>query len=544
MAPEQLEGHEADARTDIFALGALLFEMATGKHAFEGKSRTSLIAAIVSSQPPPISSVVPMCPPALDHIVRKCLEKEADERWQSAHDVAEELRWIAQAGSQAGVASSIAVRRKTRESLAWGLAALCAVAAIGLGVALVRSRAARPDSVPRHPASAAGHGPRAVRRARPRPLVGRALAGLRRAGARRLQADLGPRLLVCGRAARSPRPRAPGTRSGRRTAATWASSRTASSRRSTCAAARRRCWRTRLRAAEGAGARTTSSSSHPTSARRSRASPPRAGRRRRSRASTRRRRPPTAGRSSCPTDGTSSTCPAAASRASRRSGGLALGSLDSPEPTILAEDATNAAYVSPGYVLYGRSANLLAQRFDMKSLRLVGEPVTVLEEKLAYWEAKNLVCSRRRTTAASSTSRGRRARRCSPGTTGPGRVLGTVGEAGNQFDARALTRREADRVRAGRPAEVGRLDPRSRVQPRVSLHVPERGVLRAALVTRREPADVRLSAQARAGLCAKSLRDGGDLVPLVEGPNWKTSAAGCRTARSSTTTRTLRPTRT
>jgi len=53
-----------------------------------------------------------MCPPALDHIVRKCLEKDADERWQSAHDVAEELRWIAQAGSQAGVASSIAVRRK------------------------------------------------------------------------------------------------------------------------------------------------------------------------------------------------------------------------------------------------------------------------------------------------------------------------------------------------------------------------------------------------------------------------------------------------
>jgi Tol biopolymer transport system component len=138
MAPEQLEGREADARTDIFALGTLLYEMATGKHAFEGKSRTSLIAAIVSSQPPPISSVTPMCPPALDHVVRKCLEKEPDERWQSAHDVAEELRWIAQAGSQAGVASSVAVRRRTRESLAWALAAVCALVAVWLGLARTR----------------------------------------------------------------------------------------------------------------------------------------------------------------------------------------------------------------------------------------------------------------------------------------------------------------------------------------------------------------------------------------------------------------------
>ncbi len=145
MAPEQLEGHEADARTDLFALGALLFEMATGKHAFEGKSRTSLIAAIVSSQPPPISSVMPMCPPALDHIVRKCLEKEPDERWQSAHDVAEELRWIAQAGSQAGVAASVAGGRRTRESLAWILAAVALSVADWLG--LDRSRPAPTPSV-------------------------------------------------------------------------------------------------------------------------------------------------------------------------------------------------------------------------------------------------------------------------------------------------------------------------------------------------------------------------------------------------------------
>jgi Tol biopolymer transport system component len=143
MAPEQLEGHEADARTDLFALGALLFEMATGKHAFEGKSRTSLIAAIVSSQPPPISSVVPLCPPALDHVVRKCLEKEPDERWQSAHDVAEQLRWTAQVGSQAGVAAPITVRRKTRESLAWGLAALGLALSAWLGLARTQSAPAQ-----------------------------------------------------------------------------------------------------------------------------------------------------------------------------------------------------------------------------------------------------------------------------------------------------------------------------------------------------------------------------------------------------------------
>src|SRR4030095_10717163 len=98
MAPEQLEGAEADARTDIFALGALLYEMATGKRAFEGKSKTSLIAAILSQQPPPISQGAPVMPPALDHVARKCLEKDPDDRWQSARDVASELRWIAEAG--------------------------------------------------------------------------------------------------------------------------------------------------------------------------------------------------------------------------------------------------------------------------------------------------------------------------------------------------------------------------------------------------------------------------------------------------------------
>jgi Tol biopolymer transport system component len=129
MAPEQLEGVEADPRTDIFALGALLYEMATGRRAFEGKTKTSVIAAILSSQPPPISSVQPLMPPALDHVVRKCLEKDPDDRWQSAHDVASELRWIAEAGSRAGVPTTVTIRRRSRERLAWALAAVFAAAA-------------------------------------------------------------------------------------------------------------------------------------------------------------------------------------------------------------------------------------------------------------------------------------------------------------------------------------------------------------------------------------------------------------------------------
>jgi Tol biopolymer transport system component len=136
MAPEQLEGEEADARTDIFALGALLHEMATGKRAFSGKTKTSLIAAIVKEQPPPIAELQPLTPAALQHVVDRCLAKDREERWQSALDVAAELRWIAAAGSQAGIARPSAqtvVRRKSIIALAaigWLLAVAGAVAAM------------------------------------------------------------------------------------------------------------------------------------------------------------------------------------------------------------------------------------------------------------------------------------------------------------------------------------------------------------------------------------------------------------------------------
>jgi serine/threonine protein kinase len=141
MSPEQLEGEEADARTDIFSLGAVLYEMATGHRAFDGKTKTSLIAAIVGSHPQPVSAVQPLAPPALDHIIQKCLEKDRDDRWQSAHDIAEELRWISTAGSQAGVGAPLVARRKRRELGLYAAVALLLVTASILAFFLTRRSA-------------------------------------------------------------------------------------------------------------------------------------------------------------------------------------------------------------------------------------------------------------------------------------------------------------------------------------------------------------------------------------------------------------------
>src|SRR6266404_1769511 len=106
MSPEQLEGKEVDARTDIFAFGAVVYEMATGKRAFEGKSQASVISAIMSSDPPPMSSLQPMTPPALDRVVKKCLAKEREDRWKSAKDLTDELKWIAGASAEAPKAAA------------------------------------------------------------------------------------------------------------------------------------------------------------------------------------------------------------------------------------------------------------------------------------------------------------------------------------------------------------------------------------------------------------------------------------------------------
>jgi len=131
MAPEQVEGKSADARTDIFAFGTLLYEMITGKKAFEGKSQTTLITAIMNRDPRPVSELVKVTPPALEHFLERCLIKEPENRWQSAHTLVTELRWIAYGGTEADGAVRIdpAARKRERVAMAaLGAALLLAVA--------------------------------------------------------------------------------------------------------------------------------------------------------------------------------------------------------------------------------------------------------------------------------------------------------------------------------------------------------------------------------------------------------------------------------
>jgi serine/threonine protein kinase/Tol biopolymer transport system component len=138
MAPEQLEGREADARSDIFAFGCVLYEMATGTKAFAGKSQASLIGAIMHSEPPPVSSLAPMTPPAFDRVVKTCMAKDAEERFQTAHDVRLQLQWIAEGGSAAGLPAPVVARRKSRERLAWAVAGAAIAAAALLGAGYLR----------------------------------------------------------------------------------------------------------------------------------------------------------------------------------------------------------------------------------------------------------------------------------------------------------------------------------------------------------------------------------------------------------------------
>jgi Tol biopolymer transport system component/predicted Ser/Thr protein kinase len=137
MSPEQVEGKEVDGRSDIFSFGSVLYEMVTGRRAFLGKSNLSVASAVLEKDPEPISSLQPMTPPALDRAIRRCLAKDPEDRWQTARDLELELKWIAEAGSQAGMPVPLVSHRKARERLTQATAALLVAIAIALAIGFV-----------------------------------------------------------------------------------------------------------------------------------------------------------------------------------------------------------------------------------------------------------------------------------------------------------------------------------------------------------------------------------------------------------------------
>jgi Tol biopolymer transport system component len=136
MSPEQVEGKELDGRSDIFSLGAVLYETLTGQRAFQGKSQLSVASAILEKEPAPISTVKPLTPPALDHAIKKCMAKLPDERWQSASDLASELKWITEAGSQLMALPAAAAKgiRARWLVLLWGIVSLLLAAIAGVAI--------------------------------------------------------------------------------------------------------------------------------------------------------------------------------------------------------------------------------------------------------------------------------------------------------------------------------------------------------------------------------------------------------------------------
>ena len=136
MAPELLQGQQADVRSDIFSFGCVLYEMVAGKRPFTGKSQLSIVAAILEKDPQPITSLQPLTPAALEHAVLRCLMKDPDERWQTSRDLARELKWIAEGVRVAKVSEPVP---RYRERFAWGLAALCLALLIWLGFTQLRS---------------------------------------------------------------------------------------------------------------------------------------------------------------------------------------------------------------------------------------------------------------------------------------------------------------------------------------------------------------------------------------------------------------------
>jgi len=370
MAPEQLEGREADARTDIFALGTVLYEMTTGCRAFEGKSHASLIAALLEREPPPISTLQPMITPALDHVICTCLAKDPEARWQTAHDVLVDLKWIAAADSQADLPGPLFARRKSLGLVSWVLLAIVSLFAVTLSivhfrerpaeVSIVRFRVPLPDKMNMDWESRPMISPDGRRLI----LCGVASDGVRHLWIRSLD-SLTTQLLPGTEGASlpfwSPDSRSIGFGAGNRLRRIDAAGGVPTTLCDACNP-RSGDWNHDgeiLFSTTGGLLRVSATGGKPTPV---------------LQFHTSRRETDFVGPQFLP-DGSHFLYYSQSAGAGKT--GIYIGSLNSTETRMLLAAESNVSYVSPGFLIYGRQNALLARPFDAGKLRLTGEPVVI-----------------------------------------------------------------------------------------------------------------------------------------------------------------------